>query len=194
MQNNSGTLSTDAATQTQSTSTTTQSQQGTSSTATANGGTSTQTFPKPNFGRYFIPVLGTYNSSENAGTSTTEETGKTVTVTPDESNPGKVWIEGLTTSKFYALLKTAPGTYKIPAQKQEDKSIQEGTVVYDDASREIKICVGCGYQDGTIAETAPASENTSTKAKSKTKSKTKASTIISFTGTKSEQGTVYNQF
>jgi len=149
----------------------------------------TSSAPKPNFGRYYIPVLGSYNATA----STTEN--KSITVTGDESNPGKIWIEGLTGTKIYALLKAAPGTYKIPAQKQDDKSIAEGTVVYDEGSKQINLCVGCGYNDQTpaIAE-ADASATTETETakdkKNHQASKMKKAPVVSFTGTKADQGTV----
>jgi hypothetical protein len=123
-------------------------------------------FPAPNFGSYYIPVLGSYNSEE-----------KNIVITGDEKNPGKVWIEGLSNERIYALLKEAPGTYKIPAQK----NAKEGTLIYDDENKEVNICVGCGYKDKD-PETAVA-KSQSTRKKS----------VLSFTGTKSDQGTVSNQ-
>jgi len=154
-------------------------------------GTAKQTFPKPNFGRYYIPVLGSYQS-QTAPTSTSDQ-GKMVTVSADETNAGKIWIEGLTPVKFYALLKTAPGTYKIPAQKQEEKSILEGTVSYDDANKQINICLGCGFQADQMSDMSATNKNASgseTAVKSKnSKAKTKAKTIISFSGVKSGEQT-----
>lgn len=152
--------------------------------------TGKQTFPKPNFGRYYIPVLGSYQS-QAASTSTSDQ-GKTVTVSADETNAGKIWIEGLTPVKFYALLKTAPGTYKIPAQKQEEKSIQEGTVSYDDASKQINICLGCGFQADQMSDISATNENAASETSAKTKNakaKTKVKTIISFSGVKSGEQT-----
>jgi hypothetical protein len=67
--------------------------------------------PKANAGRHFIPVIGSYQASGDSSQV------KNVTVTVDEQNPGKIWIEGLEPVKIYALLKAIPGTYKIPAQK-----------------------------------------------------------------------------
>ncbi len=157
-------------------------------------GTTKQTFPKPNFGRYYIPVLGSYQS-QTASTSTSEQV-KMVTVSADETNAGKIWVEGLTPVKFYALLKTAPGTYKIPAQKQEEKSIQEGTVSYDDASKQISICLGCGYQADQISDMSASNETAATetpvKAKN-SKAKVKGKTIISFSGVKSGEQTASNR-
>jgi hypothetical protein len=129
-------------------------------------------FPAPNSGRYYIAVLGYYKNAENA---------KAVTITADETNPGKVWVEGLAPEKFYAILKAVPGTYKIPAQKQSDKSIAEGTIMYDDASKVINICLGCGYKDQS-----PSDALTVTPATGKQKN---AKTVISFSGTKTDQVT-----
>lgn len=152
--------------------------------------TGKQTFPKPNFGRYYIPVLGSYQS-QPASTSTSDQ-GKTVTVSADETNAGKIWIEGLTPVKFYALLKTSPGTYKIPAQKQDEKSIQEGTVSYDDASKQINICLGCGFQADQMSDMSAANETAIPEASAKSKNsktKAKAKTVISFSGVKSAEQT-----
>src|SRR5205085_646930 len=102
----------------------------------------TSSTPAPNFGRYYIPVLGKYHSSDATA-------DKTVTITPDENNAGKVWVEGLTDQKVYALLKTVPGTYKIPTQKVADKTIQEGTLSYDDAAKQVSVCLGCGFHEGS---------------------------------------------
>lgn len=157
-------------------------------------GTAKQTFPKPNFGRYYIPVLGSYQSQ--SGLTGTSDQSKMVTVSADETNAGKIWIEGLTPVKFYALLKTAPGTYKIPAQKLEEKGIQEGTVSYDDASKQINICLGCGYQADNISDMSATNETAAseTTVKSKnSKAKTKAKTIISFSGVKSGEQTASNR-
>lgn len=140
--------------------------------------------PKPNHGRYYIPVLGTYQAQDSNTTATT------VSITPDENNPGKVWIDGLAETRFYALLKSAPGTYKIPAQKQDEKSVAEGEIKYDESNKSISICVGCGFEKdaNTTAEpvvTSTAKNNGSAKAAKKAKS-----SIISFTGVKTDNGSV----
>jgi hypothetical protein len=127
-------------------------------------------FPAPNAGRYYIAVLGSYKNAENTA----------VTITADETNPGKVWVEGLAPAKFYALLKAVPGTYKIPAQKQSDKSIAEGTIMYDDASKMINICLGCGYKDQSPSDALTATPSGKQK---------NAKTVISFSGTKADQVT-----
>ena len=159
----------------------------------ANGIPSTQqsntvnsNLPKPNFGRYYIPVLGTYQPAQTGANN------QQVTVSGDEANPGKVWVEGLTPAKFYALLKT-PGTYKIPAQTQDQNSVAEGTLTYDESSRQITICAGCGFS-GNGAATATATTDAATDMHSagvagKGKNAKTAKAVLNFTGTKINQGT-----
>ena len=145
--------------------------------------------PKANFGRYYIPALGSYQSSQSTGES------KSVTITGDESNPGKIWIDGLASTRFYALLKAVPGTYKVPAQKIDDMNVQEGTVIYDENSKQINICLGCGYKDANPSEAlatpdaTATTEKAATTKKSKNAPKVKAKTVVNFTGTKSGDGT-----
>ena len=131
-----------------------------------------QSFPAPNFGTYYIPVLGNYTSSASG-------TEKQITITADEKNIGKVWIEGLAPIKIYALLKSAPGTYKIPTQKQA----QEGTLIYDDAGKQVSACLGCGYKDSNPAAAVEVKS---------TSSKTKKKSVLHFTGLKTDQGNVTN--
>lgn len=135
--------------------------------------------PKPNAGRHFIPVIGSYQTSAEASTV------KNITITVDEQNPGKIWIEGLEPVKIYAVLKAIPGTYKIPAQKVEDKSVPEGTVIYDESNKQISVCVGCGYNDtnpvGAVAAIEPAATDK--------KVKGKKAPVLSFAGSKKEMGT-----
>ena len=133
--------------------------------------------PKPNAGRHFIPVIGSYQASGDSSQV------KNVVVTVDEQNPGKIWIEGLEPVKIYALLKAIPGTYKIPAQKVDDKKYPEGTLLYDDSNKQINVCVGCGYSDASpsVATAEPMSTDK--------KSKVKKAPVLSFTGSKSETGT-----
>ncbi|MEJ7737285.1 MAG: hypothetical protein WKF97_07660 [Chitinophagaceae bacterium] len=145
-------------------------------------------FPTPNAGRNYIPVLGSFQSA-NADNET-----KSIVVSADEKNAGKIWIEGLATGKFYALLKALPGTYKIPAQHQEDKPIPEGMVQYDEETKQINVCLGCGYSSNKISDDASTTmETTETVKTSKTAKgvkSNKAKTVINFSGTKVEQGTV----
>jgi len=133
--------------------------------------------PKPNAGRHFIPVIGSYQASGDSSQV------KNVVVTVDEQNPGKIWIEGLEPVKIYALLKAIPGTYKIPAQKVDDKKYPEGTLLYDDSNKQINVCIGCGYSDASpsVATAEPMSTDK--------KSKVKKAPVLSFTGSKSETGT-----
>ena len=117
--------------------------------------------PKPNAGRHFIPVIGSYQASGDSSQV------KNVVVTVDEQNPGKIWIEGLEPVKIYALLKAIPGTYKIPAQKVDDKKYPEGTLLYDDSNKQINVCVGCGYSDASpsVATAEPMSTDKKSKVK-----------------------------
>lgn len=148
--------------------------------------TSDVNVPKPNHGRYYIPVLGTYQA-QDAGTTTAS-----VSITPDETNPGKVWIEGLGESRFYALLKSAPGTYKIPAQKQSEKPVAEGEIRYDESNKSITICVGCGFHDGNTVTptTEPVTTSTAKNSGTAKTAKKAKSTIINFTGVKTDNGSV----
>jgi anti-sigma28 factor (negative regulator of flagellin synthesis) len=148
----------------------------------ANVNVQAPTVPQPNFGRYYIPVIGTYAASTES-----QEQNRSVTVRGDEQNPGKVWIEGLTSEKIYALRKANAGTYKIPAQKVNDNNIPEGTLLYDDNSREVRICIGRKYVDNNPSEAFNVQiEETVTTKKNKRMAEKKAS-VISFTGTKTEQ-------
>ena len=131
-----------------------------------------QSFPAPNFGTYYIPVLGEF-------TSTASASEKKITITADEKNVGKVWIEGLAPVKVYALLKASPSTYKIPAQKQA----QEGTLLYDETTKQVTACLGCGYKD----------KNPSAALGSKTSSSKKSRSVTSFTGIKAAETTITNQ-
>ena len=145
--------------------------------------------PKPNFGRYYIPVIGSFNA-----VATTAE-NKSIKITGDENNPGKIWVEGLSANKFYALLKTVPGTYKIPAQKQEVNTVAEGTLIYDENSKQVNVCTGCGFneQAPTVADALASVKETPATAKSnhhQQADKIKKMPVISFTGIKADQGTV----
>lgn len=150
-------------------------------TTETNNATSTQVVVnQPNFGRYYIPVLGTFTSQSG-------ET-KNVTIQGDEQNPGKIWIEGLTTEKIYALRKGSAGTYKIPSQKINENKIPEGTVLYDATNKEVRICLGHKFVDSNPSEafTTPTEETTAKKNKNKVTEKT---TVITFIGTKTDAGT-----
>ncbi|MEJ7767803.1 MAG: hypothetical protein WKF89_08325 [Chitinophagaceae bacterium] len=90
------------------------------------------------------------------------------------------------------MLKAIPGTYKVPVQMQDDNSIQEGTVIYDESNKQINICLGCGYQDNNPSEALTTIDDSSNEVSVKTaksKSKVKAKTVINFSGTKKDQAT-----
>ena len=101
---------------------------------------------------HIFPALGTYKGS---GTSTAD-----VTVTLDETNKGIVWVEGLPQGKFKALMKKAPSTYKIPAQKSESgQSISEGTLFENPDNNEINIVLGQPFNDADPTAFLTASAN-----------------------------------
>ncbi|MDQ6608993.1 MAG: hypothetical protein M3Y85_04150 [Bacteroidota bacterium] len=87
-----------------------------------------------------FPILGSYKAT---GSSAGD-----VTVTLDETNKGIVWVEGLPQGKFKALMKKAPSTYKIPAQKTESgKAVAEGTLFLNPESNELTIVLGRLFND-----------------------------------------------
>lgn len=134
-----------------------------------------KTFPTPNAGAHYIAVLGYYNS-----TATNDAENRRLTISSDEENPGKIWIEGLTDEKVYAIRKPSAGTYKIPAQKVGEKNVAEGTLIYDDETKEIKVCVGCNFKDNSPSDaftSNPSGEN---------KSKQKKIPVVSFNGVKAD--------
>jgi hypothetical protein len=104
---------------------------------------------------HIFPALGTFKGN---GTSTAD-----VTITLDEINKGIVWVEGLPQGRFKALLKKAPSTYKIPAQKADNgKAIPEGTLYVNPETDEITIVLGQPFNDA-----APTSFQTGSSKKSK---------------------------
>ena len=137
--------------------------------------------PKANAGRHYIPVIGSYqNSVENAEL-------KNISITVDEQNPGKIWIDGLTADKIYAVLKFYPGVYKIPAQVATNKNLPEGTLLYDNNNKQINILLGSGYNDATPAGPATIFEHALVVDK---KTTAKEIQMLSFIGSKTETGTV----
>ncbi len=89
---------------------------------------------------HIFPALGTYKAS---GTSTAD-----VTITLDEANKGIVWVEGLPQGRFKAIMKKAPATYKIPAQKSgTGKAIAEGTLTVNPETAELNIVLGQEYNE-----------------------------------------------
>lgn len=102
-----------------------------------------------------FPVLGSYKAS---GSSEAD-----VTITRDETNKGIVWIEGLSQGRFKAVMKKAPSTYKIPAQKTESgKTVPEGALFLNPESKELTIVLGRPFNDAD-----PTSFLTNTTKKSK---------------------------
>jgi hypothetical protein len=89
---------------------------------------------------HIFPALGTY---KGAGTSTAD-----VTISLDETNRGIVWIDGLPQGRFKAIMKKAPATYKIPAQKSESgKAIAEGTLYVNPETAELTIVSGRAFNE-----------------------------------------------
>jgi hypothetical protein len=89
-----------------------------------------------------FPVIGKYNLTDNSGTAAD------VSITLDETNKGIVWVEGLSQGKFKAILRKAPGTYKVPAQKSaDDKDVAEGVLIFDKDNNSLDICIGCTYNN-----------------------------------------------
>lgn len=104
-----------------------------------------------------FPVLGSYTAS---GSSTGD-----VTVSIDPANKGIVWVDGLSQGRFKALMKKAPATYKIPAQKTDSgNSVAEGTLFFNPASKELSIVLGRPFNDAdpTASLTSAANQKTKT--------------------------------
>ena len=140
-----------------------------------------------------FPALGQYESATNLD-------APSVKISPDETNKGVVWVEGLPQGKIKAMLRKSPATYKIPAQKTEDgKDVPEGTLIYDKDTNTLSIIIGKPYNDAEpLAVFAPATEEpviAQTKtAKVKVKSKVPAQPKPwIYAGTKVETTTAMNQ-
>lgn len=89
---------------------------------------------------HVFPALGTYKGT---GTSTAQ-----VTITLDSINKGIVWVDGLQQGKFKALMKKAPSTYKIPAQKSATgKDVSEGTLYVNPDTYELTVVLGRPFND-----------------------------------------------
>jgi hypothetical protein len=136
--------------------------------------------PKANAGRHYIPVIGSYQSSM-ANSRVTN-----ISISVDEQNPGKIWIEGLTEYKIYAVLKFYPGIYKIPGQSIGNKNLPEGTLLYDDSNKQVNILLGSGYNDASPAGPATILRSAVIAGK---KTINKEIQMLSFIGNKAEQGT-----
>jgi hypothetical protein len=128
-----------------------------------------------------FPVTGNFSSATNPE-------APEVSVTLDEQNKGLIWVEGLPQGTIKAMLRKLPDTYKIPAQKTEaGKEVAEGTLVYDNETSTLSICIGKLYntEDPSSAFTVPAEEPAPAVAKKKTGTK-KANVAKAwiYTGTK----------
>jgi hypothetical protein len=89
---------------------------------------------------HIFPAVGTFKGT---GTSTAD-----VVITLDETNKGLVWVEGLPQGRFRAIMKKAPSTYKIPAQKSESgKAIAEGTLFVNPETNELSILLGQSFNE-----------------------------------------------
>ncbi len=140
-----------------------------------------------------FPALGQYESASNLD-------APSVKISPDETNKGVVWVEGLPQGKIKAMLRRSPATYKIPAQKTEEGTdVPEGTLIYDKDANTLSIIIGKPYNDAEpLAVFAPATEEpvmAQTKsAKTKVKSKLPAQPKPwVYAGTKVETTTAMNQ-
>lgn len=120
---------------------------------------------------HIFPALGSYKAN---GTVAGD-----VTISLDETNKGIVWIEGLPQGRFKAIMKKAPSTYKIPAQKSESgKAIAEGSLHLDPATNELTIVLGQSFNDANPTKFTTISSG-----------KTKG---WRYTGIKTDAGTVVN--
>jgi hypothetical protein len=101
-----------------------------------------------------FPVLGQYQSAENAEVPS-------VVITLDEQNKGIVWVDGLPQGRIKAMLRKSPATYKIPAQKNADgKDVAEGTLYFDQEANTLHIVIGKPYnaEDPALVFAAPTEE------------------------------------
>ncbi|MCD2422751.1 hypothetical protein LQ567_08265 [Niabella pedocola] len=121
-----------------------------------------------------FPVLGSFDLTDKKGTSSH------VTITRDGENKGIVWVSGLPQGKFKALIKDAPATYKIPAQKTlandeeaveatgddatatktkskvvNGRAIQEGTLIFDKDANTLYVNIGNKYNEEQPATVFP---------------------------------------
>ena len=94
-----------------------------------------------------FPVLGNYMPEADS-----KVTG-TVHISIDPDNKGIVWIDGLPQGKMKAMLRIAPSTYKIPAQKTEQGTdVAEGVLIYDKALNKLSVCIGHPYNEKNPSE------------------------------------------
>lgn len=149
--------------------------------------------PAPLTREKIFPVIGKYEltaksysttsstavaTTADASATTTEAAATTaITIDLDAENKGIVWVDGLPQGRIKAMLRKAPGTYKIPAQKTaDDKDIAEGVMIFDKDNNTLDVCIGCTYntEDPASAFAAPVEPVVDETVKTKTtKSKTK---------------------
>jgi hypothetical protein len=149
--------------------------------------------PEPLTREKIFPVIGKYevtaktNSTTSSTTvaatdataSTTDATAtaSTVTIDLDAENKGIVWVDGLPQGRIKAMLRKAPGTYKIPKQKTaDDKEIAEGVMIFDKDNNTLDVCIGCTYNidDPASAFAAPVEPVVDETVKTKTTKSKKA--------------------
>ena len=139
-----------------------------------------------------FPALGQYQVSSPEAMS--------LTITQDEQNKGIVYISGLPQGTVKAMIRKSPATYIIHAQKTpEGTAIPEGTLLYDNASNNLQICLGRSFNDAdpwSVFTPLPVEEKPATPAKGKTKIKKPAApTVWLYSGTKilEEKATAVNR-
>ncbi|HEX2536547.1 MAG TPA: hypothetical protein VHK69_22545 [Chitinophagaceae bacterium] len=132
---------------------------GTSGTSgTATGTTSATTGTTANGSAATGTVTTTTDTTTTSVNTAEAAAAADLVVALDAENKGIIWITGLPqASKIKAYLKKSPATYRIPAQKTEDgKSIGEGTLHFDTASRVLHVAFGKAYDEADpIAVFAP---------------------------------------
>lgn len=151
--------------------------------------------PEPLTIEKIYPVIGSYNVTSKDGQASS------LTITLDEQNKGTAWIDGLPEGRIKAQLRKSPGTYKIPVQKigeeGNEKTIQEGVLIYDKDANTMNVCLGCKYnaedparaflpapiEEEAVAEEAPA-KNKKASAKTKSVKEEEAVKPVFYSGTK----------
>lgn len=141
--------------------------------------------PEPLTIEKIYPVIGTYQSAGS------EQDGPMkISVMVDENNKGVAWISGLPQGKVKALLLKSPATYKIPVQKTEEgNDVAEGTLIYDQDTRALSLCLGCTYNYQDPSSAFAISDESNAKA-----SKKDAKKHWVFVGTKLEQSTATSSY
>lgn len=127
--------------------------------------------PKPLTDEKIFPALGEYQSNH-------PEAGN-VKIVMDPQVKGIVWVEGLPQGRIKAYLRKSPATYKIPAQQNEEgKEVAEGTLVYNQDTKELHVCIGKKYnaedpESAFIVEDEPMDESMAKNEKTKSKTQKK---------------------